>query len=171
MGETITDLQKIISYLSFSVGKEHFALNVGRLVNILEMQNITKVPKAPEFMPGIINLRGEVLPVIDTNVKLGFGLTETTKNTCILVIESKISDSKVRFGILVDSVQEVLEIEGERILPSPSIGNKYETKLIIGVVEHKNRFIMIIDINKLLDFNEVLDIQTINEKIKNETIN
>jgi purine-binding chemotaxis protein CheW len=161
MEEVVTKTQKIISYLSFSLDKEHFALNVGRVVNILEMQPITKVPKSPEYIPGIINLRGEVLPVVDTNIKLGLGCTNVTGNTCILVIETDISEASVKFGILVDTVQEVLEIEDENILPSPSIGDKYETELISGVVEQDDKFIMILDINKLLDFNEVLYIQKI----------
>lgn len=164
MEEILTKTQKIISYLSFSLGKEHFALNVGWVVNILEMQSITKVPKAPDYILGIINLRGEVMPVVDTNIKLGLGKTAVTGNTCILVIETDISGSQVKFGILVDAVQEVLEIEDKDILPSPSIGDKYETELISGLVEEEAHFIMIIDINKLLAFNEVLDIQTISKR-------
>ena len=163
----MTQAHKIISYLTFHLGEEIFALNVGKVTNILEMQSITKVPKAPEFMTGIINLRGEVLPVIDTNLKLGLKKTETTTNTCILVVEAKISGSGVRFGAMVDSVQEVLEFEEDKILPSPSIGKKYKTELIQGVVEQQDKFIMIIDINKLLDFNEVLEIKKSSKINKN----
>lgn len=159
-------LNAIISYLTFSLKEEHFALNVSKVLNILEMQKITKVPKAPEYVLGIINLRGEVLPVIDTNIKLGLEKTQITNNTCILVIESNMAEKVVKFGILVDAVQEVLEIEDKEILPPPSIGDKYKTELITGVVEREEKFIMILDINKLLDFNEVLDIQKISNTKK-----
>lgn len=159
----VNRVNAIISYLSFSLKKEHFALNVSRVINILDMQPITKVPKSPVYLLGIINLRGEVLPVIDTNIKLGLEKTQITNNTCILVIESQISNNQVKFGILVDTVQEVLEIEDSEILPSPSIVNKYETELIIGIVEKQERFIMILDINKILDFNDVLNINNINK--------
>lgn len=162
--QTYTDqMDAIISYLSFKLKEEHFAINVSKVLNILEMQAITKVPKSPEFVLGVINLRGDVLPVIDTNNKLGLEKTIMTNNTCILVIESKINNSQVKFGILVDTVQEVLEIKDKDILPSPSIGDKYETELIIGVVEKQEKFIMILDINKLLDFNDVLNINKLNK--------
>ena len=165
MENTITSNQKIISYLTFSLIEENFALNVARVVNILEMQPIIKVPNAPDYIPGIINLRGEVLPIVDGNLKLSLGKTRVTNNTCILVIETSISDTTLKFGVLVDSVKDVLEFEDEQILPSPAIGDKFETEIISGVVEQNGRFIMIININKLLDFNEVLEID---KKVRNE---
>lgn len=163
MEELRTENQKIISYLTFTIGGEYFALNVSKVVNILEMQQVTKVPKSPEFMPGIINLRGEVLPVVDTNKKLGFGDTEITTNTCILVIDSKNDEQKLRFGALVDSVQEVLEIGDDTILSSPSIGESYKTDLIAGVVQQNDRFIMILDINKILDSEEIHDLKLLSK--------
>jgi purine-binding chemotaxis protein CheW len=166
MDDIIIEQKKIISYLTFNLGEELFALNVSSVINILEMQNITKVPQSPDFMIGIINLRGEVLPVIDTNIKLGMGFTKTTTDTCILVIESKLSDSTIRFGVLVDAVQEVSEFDDEKILPSPSIGNKYHAELICGVVEQLDKFIMILDINKLLDAKEALNLKEISKSLK-----
>lgn len=166
MVEAISQKEKIISYLTFCLGAEHFALNVGRVVNILEMQSITKVPKSPNYIPGIINLRGEVLPVIDTNIKLGLGTTQTSSNTCILVIETEVDKSQIRFGMLVDSVQEVVEIEDANILPSPTIGENYNTEIISGVVESEERFVMILHINKLLSYNEVLNLKQINKNKK-----
>lgn len=150
--------RKIISYLTFTLGDEHYALNVGKIINILEMQHITKVPKSPEYMPGIINLRGEVLPVIDTNIKLGLGKTKYTGNTCILVIESEMEGHKIRFGVLTDTVQQVLEFEDEMILPPPSLGEKYTGDFVIGVVEFEGDFIMVIDINKILESDEILQL-------------
>ena len=103
--------QKLLdSYLSFKLGDELFAANVAKVLNILEMVKITKVPKAPEYMKGVINLRGNVLPVIDTRTKFGMTPTEFTKNTCILVLDIIVDGEDIQVGALVDSVQEVLEI-------------------------------------------------------------
>ena len=101
------------SYLSFKLGDELFAVNVGKVLNILEMTRITKVPNSPEYMKGVINLRGSVLPVIDMRVKFGLELTEETVNTCILVLDIEIDNESVKVGALVDAVSEVLEIEEE----------------------------------------------------------
>lgn len=95
---------EINSYLSFKLGHEEFALHVDKVLNILEMTRITKVPKAPDYMKGVINLRGTVLPVIDTRLK--FGMTETiyTDKTCIIVLELMLNDQRVLLGTLVDEV-------------------------------------------------------------------
>jgi purine-binding chemotaxis protein CheW len=162
--------QSIISYLSFVIGGEHFAINVGKVINILEYTKITKVPKAPDYMSGIMNLRGEVLPVIDTNIKLGLGATQLTANTCILVLETTDGESDIKFGALVDSVQEVLELEDDKILPPPSIGEKYRSDFLTGVVRDEEKFIMLIDVNKLFTTNEIRQlVETKKEKkIKEE---
>jgi len=144
------NLEILNSYLSFQLGNEIFAANVSKVLNILEMTKITKVPKAPDYMKGVINLRGTVLPVIDTRIK--FGLTETvfTSNTCILVLDIEIEGEKLHVGGLVDSVQEVLEIEPKNILPPPNIGNKYRSQFINGMYKiNEEAFIMMLDMDKV----------------------
>ena len=105
------ELEKLTlnSYLSFKLGDEIFASNVSKVLNILEMMKITKVPKAPTYMKGVINLRGTVLPVVDTRLKFGMLPIELTTNTCILVLDVKVDEESVHIGAIVDSVQEVLE--------------------------------------------------------------
>lgn len=155
------DLKKQISYLSFRLGDEIFAANVSKVLNILEMTKITKVPKAPAHMKGVINLRGTVLPVIDTRVKLGLTPTDVTVNTCILVLEVDVEGEILQVGALVDAVSEVLEIESEEILPPPSIGNRFKSDFITGVYKlNDENFIMIFDLDKLFSVNET---QTLNE--------
>lgn len=105
------ELSSLSSYLSFKLGDEVFAANVSKVLDILEMTNITKVPKAPPYLKGVINLRGTVLPLIDTRIKFGLSPTEFTPNTCILVLDIKIENEGLQIGSLVDSVQEVMEIE------------------------------------------------------------
>lgn len=152
------------SYLSFKVGQELFAAHVSKVLNILEMTKITVVPRAPEYMLGVINLRGAVLPVIDSRIKFGMPVTEHTNDTCIIVTEVKIDNDTVRVGALVDSVQEVLEIEKEEILPPPSIGSQYQTDFIRGVMNVKEQFIMVLDMDKVFSTEEILALKNNNKQ-------
>ncbi len=151
--ETIT---KINSYLSFNLGDEEFAVNVSKVLNILEMLKITEVPKSPEYMKGVINLRGTVLPVIDTRIKFGMTPTEYTNNTCIVVMEIEMDNDIVQVGALVDSVQAVMELEDSEIQPPPSIGSKYKSEFIYGMVKVEEKFIMLLDMEKVLSAEEVI---------------
>jgi purine-binding chemotaxis protein CheW len=156
MNESLTTLT---SYLSFKLGDETFAANVSKVLNILEMTKITKVPKAPNYMKGVINLRGSVLPLIDTRIKFGLTPTEFTANTCILVLDIRIESDSLQVGALVDGVQEVLEIEPQQILPPPNIGNKYHSDFICGMYKAgEEQFIMILDMDKVFSTNELLEV-------------
>jgi len=146
------------SFLTFKLGKELYAISVKFVINILEMCSITEVPKMPSYMKGVINLRGEVLPVIDSKLKFGMPPIVVTSNTCILVLEVEIEDVKTKLGILVDSVNEVIEIKDEAIKPSPSIGEKYQNKFIIGMFERADKFIMLLDMNKVFSIDEIIDL-------------
>jgi len=163
--EEVTDVN---SYLSFKLGKEEFALHVSKVLNILEMTRITEVPKAPVYMKGVINLRGMVLPVIDTRLK--FGLTETvaTEKTCIVVMELKLENDKVFVGALVDEVLAVLELEENQIQSPPSIGSKYKSEFIYGMAKHDDSFIMLLDMEKAFSDDEIMELkeQAIQEEIK-----
>lgn len=148
-------VEQINSYLTFKLEEEFFSANVSRVLEILELVKITKVPKAPDFMRGVINLRGEVLPVIDTRLKFGLSKTEETNDTCIVVVEIEMDDDSMKAGILVDSVEEVLEIEPEEILPPPSIGNQYTSEFIKGMAKTDDQFIMILDVDKIMTAKEM----------------
>lgn len=152
--------QKLLdSYLSFKLGEELFAANVAKVLNILEMVKITKVPKAPEYMKGVINLRGNVLPVIDTRKKFGMTPTEFTKNTCILVLDIIVDGENMQVGALVDSVQEVLEIKEESIQPPPNIGSKYRSEFIFGMAKQNEDFIMLLDMDKVFSLEDITDLK------------
>jgi len=151
-----SDKSKINSYLSFRLGDEYFAANVSKVLNILEMVKITKVPRAPEFMKGVINLRGAVLPVIDTRIKFGMSPTEYTKDTCILVLNVIIEGEDVNVGALVDAVQEVMEIEDTKIQEPPSIGIKFKSKFIDGMIKMQDYFIMLINLDKVFSADEAI---------------
>lgn len=144
------------SYLSFKIGDELFAAHVSQVINILEMTKITKVPRAPEYMLGVINLRGSVLPVIDTRIKFGIEMSDYTTNTCIIVMEIEISGDQIHVGSLVDSVQEVLEVEQKNILPAPNIGSKFKSEFIKGMMNINDNFIMLLDIDKVFTSDELI---------------
>jgi purine-binding chemotaxis protein CheW len=152
-------LTEINSYLSFNLGEEEFAAHVGKVLNILEMTKITEVPKAPEYMKGVINLRGTVLPVVDTRIKFGMTPTEYTTNTCIVVMEVEIEGDVVQVGALVDSVQAVLEIDDAQIQPPPSIGSKYKSEFIYGMAKLDERFIMLLDMEKVFSSDEIISLK------------
>ncbi len=147
------------SYLTFRVGGESFAANVNKVLNIVEITKITKVPQAPDYMLGVINLRGAILPVIDSRIKFGMPVTEITKNSFIIVMQVAMSNKIVDIGILVDSVNEVLEIDVKDILPPPNVGNKYKTDYISGVINVNEEFVMVLDIQEVFSSDEIIDIK------------
>ncbi|MFP4556684.1 MAG: chemotaxis protein CheW [Bacteroidales bacterium] len=165
------NLSKINSYLSFKLGDEEFAAHVSKVLNILEMTKITEVPKAPEYMKGVINLRGTVLPVIDTRIKFGMTPTEYTTNTCIIVLDIEVDGETIQVGALVDAVQAVLEIDKKQIMPPPSIGSKYRSEFIEGVANIDEKFIMILDMDAVFSTEDLTTLKTKTEETeKSDTI-
>lgn len=141
---------KISSFLSFKLGDETFAANVSKVLNILELTKITKVPQSPAYMLGVINVRGTVLPVVDLRTKFGMPPAEFTTSTCILVLEILMEDEPVQVGALVDSVQEVLELNEKDVEAAPSIGNKYKSDFIAGVAKQNEDFILLLHMDLIL---------------------
>jgi len=157
------------SYLTFKVGEEEFGAHVSQILNILEMTKITDVPKTPDYMKGVINLRGTVLPIIDTRIKFGLPETEYTNNTCIVVMDLDLDGDTVHIGAIVDEVLSVIEIEKDQIEPPPSIGNKYKSEFIFGMAKVQEEFIMLLDMQKVLDSDEMAEItQATREKQNSE---
>ena len=150
-----TIYNKTSSFLTFKIGDEVFGARVNEVKNILELQKITKIPKAPPYMKGVVNLRGKVLPIIDTRIKLEMTPTEFTSNTCIVVMDLAVNDEIINIGALVDSVEEVREIDESIIESSPSIGDTYKSEFISGVTKIDDRFIMILDLVKLFTSDEL----------------
>ncbi len=142
-------------YLTFKLGEEVFALEVANVREILEFIPITKVPRTPDFMTGVINLRGSVVPVTDMRLKFGMSETEKTVNTCIIVVEVNIDNEKALLGALVDSVQEVFELEAQQIEPPPRLGLGMKTEFIEGMGKRDNRFVIILDIDKVFSMEEL----------------
>ena len=143
------------SYLTFKLGEEQYAAHVDKVLNILEMSKLTHVPKAPEYMKGVMNLRGAVLPVIDARIKFGMEPTEYTSNTCIVVLDVDMDGDSVHVGAIVDSVQAVIEIKTEQILPLPTLGSRYKAEYIIGMAKLDERFIIILNMDAVFSADEI----------------
>jgi purine-binding chemotaxis protein CheW len=146
---------KMNSYLTFKIDEEIFSANVSKVLSILELSKITKIPRTPEFIRGVINLRGAVLPIVDLRIKFGLTPTEFTSNTCILVLEINIESTSVKIGALVDSVQEVLEIEDKDIMPPPNLGAKYNSEFIEGMFKMEDSFIMLLNMDMIFTHDEL----------------
>ncbi len=144
-------------YLTFTLGDEDFALEIGKVREVLDFTTITKVPRMPDFLRGVINLRGNVVPVIDLRQKLGMGAIEQSVDTCIVIVEILIDDEMTQMGALADSVKEVTEINPEDISPPPKLGIKVNNAFIRGMGKQEDKFLIILDIDKVLT-NEELDL-------------
>jgi purine-binding chemotaxis protein CheW len=135
-------------YLTFRLGRESFALDVAKVREVLDLTTITAVPRTPEFMSGVINLRGTVVPVVDLRLCFGMAKTESTRNTCIVVAEVKLDNESTVIGALADSVEEVIDLEPEQIQPAPRIGTRIHTEFIRGMGKRETQFIMMLDIDR-----------------------
>lgn len=146
---------KTNQYLTFGLSSEVFAVEVGKVREILDYTTITKVPRTPEFMRGVINVRGSVVPVVDLRLKFGMTETERTLGTCIIVLEIDLEGETIILGALADSVQEVIELEFEQIEPAPRIGLRVRNEFIRGMGKTDNGFIMILDIDTVFSTDEL----------------
>ncbi len=166
-----TEQNIINSYLSFKLDNELYAAHVSKVLNILEMTRITRVPKAPAYMKGVINLRGMVLPVIDTRIKFAMPEAQYTDKTCIVVMDLEIDGELVHVGALVDEVVAVLEIDNKQIEPPPGIGKTYRSDFITGVAKVEDNFVMILDMIKIFSTGEIESIKkTVGKSVEKDTI-
>ena len=151
---SVSTITQTTQYLTFKLDEEVFALDVAKVREILDFTTVTKVPQTPDFMRGVINLRGSVVPVMDLRLKFGMSTTEKTVNTCVIVAEMVVDGETMVLGVLADSVQEVIDLEPEQIEPAPRIGTKLNTEFILGMGKHNETFMMILDIDKVFSDSE-----------------
>jgi len=148
-GMSVAGINEIRQYLSFKLDEEEFALDISKVREVLDFTKITKVPQAPDFMKGVINLRGSVVPVVDLNRKFGIRDTVKTVNTRIIIGEVEIEGYQTVLGVMADAVHEVMELEPESIEPAPRIGTRLDTDFLKGMGKREEEFVMILDIDKV----------------------
>ena len=156
---SVAKITETSRYLTFRIGDELFAINVFRAREVLDMSRITRVPTAPHYMRGVVNVRGNAIPVVDLRVKFGMSAAEETENTRIIVLELEMDGETVVVGGLADAVHEVLELEPQDINEPPALGMRWRTDLILGMGRREDQFIIILDIDKVFSLNELTAVQ------------
>lgn len=136
-------------FLTFTLGREIIALDISRVREVLELTDISKIPRTPVYMRGVINLRGHAVPVMDMRQKLEMSPAEDTIDTCIIIVEVDFGNDTVVLGALVDSVREVFEISAEAIEPAPKMGAAVKTEFIKGMSRQNDNFVVMVDINAI----------------------
>ena len=154
-----TDNLSLHQYLTFRLGEEMFALDVSQVREILDVTTITKVPRSPAFMRGVINVRGSVVPVVDLSLKFGMKKIERTLDTRIVVMEISLEGEITVIGALADAVHNVMEMEASQIEAAPKIGAKWNTEFIRGIGKHDDEFIIILDVDRIFSVGELSMVQ------------
>ena len=144
-----------LQYVTFSLGEELFGVEVTRTREILSVTPVTKVPQTPEYLLGVINLRGQVVPVVDMRLKLGLTAGEETEDTCIIVVEVQVDDESIVVGALADAVREVLEIRTDQIEPPPRLGTRLKTEFISGMGKVDDQFLILLNIDRVFSSDEL----------------
>jgi len=142
-------------YLTFSLGSEEYGIGILKVKEIIGMMRITPVPQTPDFVKGVINLRGKVIPVIDLRLRFGMDENGYTERTCIVVVEIGGSGAKMHIGVVVDSVSEVLNIKGADIEDTPSFGSNLETDYVLGMAKTGGGVKILLDIDCILNNSEL----------------
>ncbi|MEW6220890.1 MAG: chemotaxis protein CheW [Thermodesulfobacteriota bacterium] len=142
-------------YLTFVLDSEIYALEIFKVREVLDFAPITKIPRMPEFLRGVINLRGGVITVVDLKRKFGMPGSERTRDTCIIIAEVTVDNETTIMGLLVDSVREVIDLEAAAIQPPPRMGTRLDTRFIKGMGRQDGEFIIILDIDLILSADEI----------------
>jgi purine-binding chemotaxis protein CheW len=150
-----TIVVKAGKYLTFSLAEEEYGIGIIQIKEIIGMMPITSVPRTPAFVKGVINLRGKVIPVIDLRLRFDMETSEYTERTCIIVVEIEGKANTVVIGIVVDSVSEVLNINGQDIEEAPSFGTKLNTNYILGMAKTEGGVKILLDIDCVLTSDEI----------------
>ncbi len=137
-------------YLTFALGPEEYGLEILKVREIIGYMDITAVPQTPEYVRGVLNLRGQVIPVIDLRTKFGMDTTDVTEQTCIIVVEITQHNKSFSTGIIVDRVEEVLDIDGKDIENAPQFGTDVDTDFILGMGKIGDSVKILLDIDKVL---------------------
>ena len=164
LAETMDQVVKVMAeregkYLTFTLAEEEYGIGILKIKEIIGMMPITSVPQTPEFVKGVINLRGKVIPVIDLRLRFDMGEIDYTERTCIIVVEIEGQAGTVMIGIVVDSVSEVLNIKGKDIEDTPTFGAKLNTDYILGMAKMEGGVKILLDIDRVLSGEEVASLE------------
>ncbi|MEA3359236.1 MAG: chemotaxis protein CheW [Thermodesulfobacteriota bacterium] len=160
LAETMDQAVKVMAdregkYLTFALADEEYGIGILKIKEIIGMMSITTVPRTPEFVKGVINLRGKVIPVIDLRLKFEMEAIEYNERTCIIVVEVEGQTGTVQIGVVVDTVSEVLNVKGENIEDTPTFGARLNTDYILGMAKMEGGVKILLDIDRVLSVEEI----------------
>ena len=144
------------SYLTFKLGGELFSISVFKVIEIIEFPEITKVPNSPEYLLGVLNLRGNVIPLVDTRQKFSMDLKAIDDDTNVIIMELDIEGESMLVGGVVDEVLDVIVLDKNDVKPSPTLGSRYKPEFILGMGEFNKKYYMLIDIDKVFSTDEII---------------
>jgi len=147
--------EDIRQFLTFHVGTETYGIEVKNVREVIEFDNVFRIPAVPEYIRGVINLRGEVVPVIDMASRFFGRTSEITKFSCIVIVEIEEESGVVLIGFLIDAINAVIDLSDDNIEGTPSFGAKIRSDFISGVGKHNDQFVILLHINRVLDVNEL----------------
>lgn len=151
----VQDVVPSQQFLTFRIGEELFGMELAQTREILEYNGVTEVPLMPKFLRGVINLRGEVVPVIDLSVRLGRPPVQAQRRTCIIVVELHNDEQEYVLGLMADAVSEVVEIAQSEIDEAPSFGSNIRTEFIKGIAKREGQFVILLDANNALSLRDL----------------
>jgi len=154
-----TQDEEAVQYLTFKLDGESFATEISRVREVLEHTRVTPVPRSPEFMQGVINLRGSVVPVVDLRLQFGMPAVEPTVDTCIIIIEVNIEGTSTVLGALSDSVQEVIDLKPEQLEPAPTFGTRIDNSFVQYMGKLEDRFVIVLDMNKVFSLEQIHSVE------------
>jgi purine-binding chemotaxis protein CheW len=151
------DIDKISSYINLSIGTEHFAISVYKVLEIIKFEQLTRVPNTSDFIPGVLNFRGSIVPVIDMHKR--FNIDSTANNEkMVVVVDIANKDKNVLMGLLVDEVTDIVEFDYKSIKSVPDLGIKYNPEFLEGFIEQEKNFIMVLNIERVLSVQELSEV-------------
>lgn len=149
-----TDAGERAQYLSFSLGGGEYGVGILKVKEILQYETVTRVPSTPRSVRGVINLRGQVVPVIDLAAKFGLPETEVSRLTCILIVEARLDGQPAVVGVMADAVQEVIELGPGDVEPAPAFGTAVRVDFLLGVGKVGKRFVLLLDLDRVISADE-----------------
>ena len=148
-------------YLTFFLADEEYAINIQRVKEIIEYTTVTKVPKVPEWIRGVINLRGNVVPVVDLTVRFGLEVRPVTKTTCIVIVEVEQDSERTVMGVIADAVNQVIDLAPKDIEEPPAFGTRVRLEYLFGMGKLGKKFALILNIDSVLSNTELLTVSTL----------
>lgn len=154
-------------YLTFFLANGECAISILKVREIIEYDTITTVPKIPQWMRGVINLRGSVVPVVDLAAKFGMEQKSVGKTTCIVIVEAQFENQQTTVGLIVDAVSQVMELSDDDIQPVPEFGTSVNMDYLIGMAQSGKKFALLLDVDKVLTTEELRDLSKVSSSVEN----